>query len=147
MQRAQLESVLCTDGLLVQEVVIWLSEQEGFSAWLPNEVLTYLNPDGEEQPYEFYQQALMRLNKGQWLAKSFQNSLFTDCSNPHLAAMFFVRHVSIPGSATAPQHKCSSEQKPLPLPVVNYATMPFLSPRMRVKSVDLGLDAPTLPGL
>ena len=48
-----------------EEVVIWVSEKEGFSAWLPSEVLTYLNPDGEEQPYEFYQQALMRLNKGQ----------------------------------------------------------------------------------
>ncbi|CAE7409987.1 l(2)tid, partial [Symbiodinium pilosum] len=47
------------------EVVMWLSPDDGFSAWLPSEVLTYLNPDGEEQPYEFYQQALMRLNKGQ----------------------------------------------------------------------------------
>eukprot|EP00439_Symbiodinium_sp_Y106_P073676 s327_g13.t4 len=46
------------------EVVIWISEEDGFSAWLPSDVLTYLNPDGEEQPYEFYQQALMRLNKG-----------------------------------------------------------------------------------
>ncbi|CAE7247895.1 PAT07 [Symbiodinium necroappetens] len=46
------------------EVVIWISAEDGFSAWLPSEVLTYLNPDGEEQPYEFYQQALMRLNKG-----------------------------------------------------------------------------------
>lgn len=50
---------------------MWISPDEGYSAWLPTSVLTYLNPDGEEQPYEFYQQALVRLNKGACLDSRF----------------------------------------------------------------------------
>ena len=57
---------------------MWLSPDDGFSAWLPSEVLTYLNPDGEEQPYEFYQQALMRLNKGQQLGKQLLTAVLPD---------------------------------------------------------------------
>jgi hypothetical protein len=49
---------------VTQEVIVWVSPDEGFSAWLPTSVLTYLNPDGDEQPYEFYQRALVRMNKG-----------------------------------------------------------------------------------
>lgn len=48
----------------ITEVIVWVSPDEGFSAWLPTSVLTYLNPDGDEQPYEFYQRALVRMNKG-----------------------------------------------------------------------------------
>ena len=50
--------------VVTQEVIVWVSPDEGFSAWLPTSVLTYLNPDGEEQPYEFYQRALVLMNKG-----------------------------------------------------------------------------------
>ena len=64
----------CKPAHACQEVVIWISAEDGFSAWLPSEVLTYLNPDGEEQPYEFYQQALMRLNKGALLSKIWAES-------------------------------------------------------------------------
>lgn len=61
----QLGTVQCDDPETgMTEVVIWVSDEEGYAAWLPTEVLTYVNPDGEEQPYEFYQRALVRLNKG-----------------------------------------------------------------------------------
>jgi len=48
----------------ITEVIVWVSPDDGFSAWLPTSILTYLNPDGEEQPYEFYQRALVKMNKG-----------------------------------------------------------------------------------
>lgn len=64
---------------------MWISPDEGYSAWLPTSVLTYLNPDGEEQPYEFYQQALVRLNKGACLDSRPSKHLHTHragCSDP-----------------------------------------------------------------
>ena len=39
-----------------EEVVVWVSKDEGYSAWVPSSILIHLNPDGVEQPYQDYQQ-------------------------------------------------------------------------------------------
>ncbi|CAJ1388512.1 unnamed protein product [Effrenium voratum] len=48
----------------ITEVVVWVSKDEGYSAWVPSSILIHLNPDGVEQPYQDYQQALVKVNQG-----------------------------------------------------------------------------------
>jgi len=44
--------------------VIFTYDGKTVAVWLPTEILIYVDDNGDEQPYKFFQQAIIRLNRG-----------------------------------------------------------------------------------